>query len=113
MFKTESNCINLATAICVLSGLLAVLGVWAASGSLAFLLIATGFVLNAGAIASFPFIAEKYDKDAFYCGLFFMAATSLIYGAIVYQWWGAAYMVFTFVVYLMSATVRNEERGTF
>lgn len=113
MLKTESNCINLATAVCTLSVLLAVLGMWAASGSLAFLLLAAALVLNAGAVACFPFIAEAYDKDAFYTGMVFMGVTSLTFGGIVFHWWGIAYGVFAFVVYLFGATLRNEENGTF
>lgn len=107
MFTKESNRINLAVAASVLSGLLAVLGVWTANGFLWFLLLCVSHLLNVGVIAALPFVADKFNKDAFYTGLLFMVVISLIFGGIVFQWWGIAYAVFAFVAYLVSATIRD------
>ena len=107
MFKKESNRVLVAMASSVLSWLLAVLGIWACTGVLGLTLVWVGFIFNVAAIATLPFVADKVDEDATAAGIFFMLLVSLIYGFMVFHWWGLAYAVFTFVVFLVSSIIRN------
>lgn len=107
LFKTEENRLMLAAAGSILSALLAVLGTFAATGFLGFVLIAAGFMFTAITIASYPFVADKADGGSFGVGVFFQFVLALVYGGIVFQWWGIAFAVGTLVVYLVSSSVRN------
>lgn len=112
LLNNEDSRLMLAAAGSILSALLAVLGTFAASGFLGFVLVAVGFVLTVATISSFPFIVDKADGSSFGVGILFQFILGLLYGGIVFQWWGIAFAVGTLVVYLVSSTVRSSQDGT-
>lgn len=107
--NSENSRITLAVAASILCILLAVLGTFATSGFLGIVLVAAGFILTVVSIAWFPFVADRLELDQFLCGAFCQSVLALLYGGIVFQWWGFAFAAGTLVVYMVSAVIRQDK----